>query len=139
MCYVSFDFIIAVDGKSTGNWREIPKNEKRRCCNMEMKTYQPLNCPLCGVELLSTEDLKQVVQAVGARDGVGKTVLFCEECNTRSGLLIVSDSHQWVLLVVAPAFLDDTFDILIQLREDYGWSIEQIKAFVGSYFPRAFS
>lgn len=106
---------------------------------MEMKTYQPLNCPLCGVELLSTEDLRQLAQTVGSKEGVGKTMLFCEECNTRVGILIVSDAKEWLLFVVPTAYLDDGFEMLIQLRENYGWPIEKIKKTMGQYLPKALS
>jgi transcription elongation factor Elf1 len=115
------------------------KNKKRRCCKMEMKTYQPLNCPLCGAELLSEETIRGLTQAIGRRVGVGKSLLFCDECNTRVGLVVVSDAHEWVLFVVAAAFLEDTFDLLIQLRENYCWSIGKIRTVMGKYMPKALS
>jgi hypothetical protein len=104
---------------------------------MEMKSYQPLLCPLCGVEVLSTEDLRQLVQAVGKREGVGKTMLFCEGCNTRVGILIVSDTKEWLLFVVPTAYTDDGFEMLIQLRENYCWSIGKIKTVMERYLPKA--
>jgi hypothetical protein len=106
---------------------------------MEMKTYQPLDCPLCGVELLSTEDLRTLTQAVGEKIGVGKTMLFCEECNTRVGILIVSDANEWILFVVPVAYLDHGFGLLIQLRENFGWPIERIKKTMEYYLPKALS
>lgn len=106
---------------------------------MEMKTYQALNCPLCGAELLSSETIRGLTQAIGRRDGVGKSMVFCDECNTRAGLVVASDAHQWVVFLVAPAFLDDTFGLLIQMRENYGWSIEKIRQTMGMYLPKALS
>ena len=106
---------------------------------MEMKTYEPLNCPLCGVELLSTANLRQLTQAVGSKDGVGKTMLLCEQCNTRVGILIVSDSKEWLLFVVPTAYLDDGFEMLIQLRENFCWSIAKIRTVMGTYLPKALS
>lgn len=106
---------------------------------METKTYQPLNCPLCGIELLSTEDLKNLTQAVGEKIGVGKTMLSCEECNTRVGILIVSDAKEWILFVVPTCYLDDGFEMLIQLRENYCWSIDKIRTVMGMYLPKALS
>jgi hypothetical protein len=127
--------------------REITKNDGKPCKKqkkelheeMEMKTYQPLNCPLCGIELLSTENLRNLTQAVGEKVGVGKTMLFCEECNTRIGILIVSDAKEWLLFVVPVAYLDHGFELLIQLRENFGWAIEKIKKTMEQYLPKALS
>jgi hypothetical protein len=80
--------------------------------------------------------VRDLTQEVGARDGVGKTVLHCEECNTMVGLLVASDSQDWLLFLIPPLLLDDTFETIIKLREDYGWPVSKINMVLESLIPK---